>query len=131
MAALMLFGTQLSIFGATSRIISENLVILSPNRFSVQKISKYFYFALWAQILAGAAIFLSGFSEPLTLVIIGAVLNAFSMFVYSGLVLLTNKTSLPRIARPSLLRTIMVGLAFVFYGAFSIFVIAQNIPSLF
>lgn len=131
MAALMLFGTQLSIFGATSRIISENLVILSPKRFPVQKISKYFYFALWAQILAGAAIFLSGFSEPLTLVIIGAVLNAFSMFVYSGLVLITNKTSLPRTARPSLLRTLVVGVAFVFYGAFSIFVIAQNIPSLF
>lgn len=127
MAGVMLFGTQFSVLGSNARISSENLVIADQNRFKINNLPKYFYIFLWAQILAGVAIFASGFTEPLALVVTGAVLNAFSMFIYTGLVLYMNKTSLIKQTRPSLLRTIAVGSAFLFYGGFSIYTIYQRL----
>lgn len=127
MAGIMLFGTQFSVLGSNARISGENLVIASTKKFPVKNMHKYFYGFLWAQILAGVAIFASGFTEPLALVVVGAVLNAMSMFIYSGLVLLMNSTILEKPLQPSLLRKLAVGCAFLFYGAFSIFTIAQKL----
>lgn len=126
-ASLMLFSTQFSVLDATSRIMSENLVILSPKKFKIEGLPKYFYAFLWIQILAGTIIFSLGFTQPLLLVIIGATLNAFAMFVYSGLVLWLNITNLDIKLRPSYFRGLVVVAAFLFYGVFSIFTIAQNL----
>lgn len=126
MAGIMLFGTQFSVLGSNARISSENLVITDQKKFKIGNLPKFFYIFLWIQIVAGIAIFASGFTEPLGLVIIGAVLNAISMFIYSGLILFMNHTSLPKELRPSRWRTVAVGSAFLFYGAFSIFTILQR-----
>jgi len=126
-SALMLFGTQFSVFGSNARIMSENLVLLSPNKFKVEKLHLFFFAFLGLQILAGIIIFALGFTEPLTLVITGAILNAFSMFIYTGLVLSLNLTSLDKALRPSSLRIGLVLLAFLFYGAFSIFTIVTKL----
>jgi hypothetical protein len=130
MAALMLFGTQFSVYGSNSRISAENLVIAKPERFKIEKLSKYFYLFLWVQILAGILIFALGFTEPLALVVTGAVFNAISMFIYSGMVLWLNLTRLAKPIRPSLLRIIAVGAAFLFYGGFSVFTILLNIQKI-
>ncbi|MBU0570142.1 Nramp family divalent metal transporter [Patescibacteria group bacterium] len=126
LAAVMLFGTQFSVFGSTARIMAENLVILSPKKFKIDKLPRFFYSFLWLQILAGIGVLSLGFTEPLTLVITGAVLNAMSMFVYSGMILLLNSTKLQKPLRPSLIRKVIVGGAFLFYGFFSIFTIIQK-----
>ncbi len=123
LSALMLFGTQFSVFGSTSRIMAENLCVLSKEKFKIQNLPKFFYAFLWIQIIAGIIIFLLGFTEPLTLVIIGAVLNAITMFIYSGLILWLNLTNLQKELRPGFLRIFAVAFAFVFYGTFSIFTI--------
>ncbi len=122
---VMLFFTQFSVFGSTSRIISENLVIFSPQKIKSEKISVFFYLTLWLQIIAGVIIFMLGFTEPLALVILGAVLNAFSMFIYSGLILWLNKSELPHPTKPGIFRFAAVTVAFLFYGGFSIFTIWQ------
>jgi len=127
-AGIMLFGTQFSVFGSNARIMSENLVLTSPKKFKIQNISKYFFIFLWIQILSGIVIFAVGFTEPLALVVTGAVLNAMSMFIYSGLVLYMNSKDLPEGTRPKLWRKLVVFAAFAFYGGFSIFVIYQNLP---
>ncbi len=124
--SLMLYGTQFSVFGTTSRIMSENLPILSKKRFNPNNISKYFYSFLWLQILGGVVIFSLGYTEPLQLVVIGAVLNAITMFIYSGLILWLNTTLLNTAQKPSLLRMSMILLSFVFYGGFSLFTIIQK-----
>lgn len=128
-AASMLFSTQFSIMDATSRIMSENLVILSPKKFKIEKLSKYFYAFLWLQILAGVVIFSLGFTQPLMLVITGAALNAFAMFFYTGFVLWLNLTNIEKPLRPSLIRILAVGSAFTFYGIFSFFTILQYLSS--
>jgi hypothetical protein len=127
MAGIMLFGTQFSVYGSNARIATENLVIIDRKKFSPNKSSKFFFGFLWVQIAAGILILLLGFTEPLALVITGAVLNAFSMFIYTGLILWMNMTSLEKHARPSFSRTVAVFCAFLFYGGFSIFTIVQNI----
>jgi len=126
MASLMLFGTQFSVFGSNARIMSENLVIFSSKIFKIEKLPRYFYAFLILQIIAGIVIFSLGFTEPLALVITGAVLNAISMFIYTGLILVLNNTALPKELRPSIFRLIFVSFAFLFYGAFSIFTIIQK-----
>ena len=128
MAGVMLFGTQFSVYGSNARIMSENLVILNPKKFKINKLPKFFYVFLWIQILAGIVIFAVGFTEPLGLVILGAVLNAFSMFIYTGMVLYLNLTNLEKPLRPSPVRIFAVGSAFLFYGVFSFFTILQNLP---
>ena len=90
LVCLMLFGTQFSVYGSNSRITSENLAILNRNKLKTGSLAKYFYIFLWLQIIAGVVIFALGFTEPLLLIITGAVLNAFSMFIYSGMILWLN-----------------------------------------
>lgn len=123
--ALMLFSTQFSVLDATSRIMSENLIISSQKHFKIEKLPIYYYIFLWAQIVLGIIIFASGFNEPLKLVITGAVLNAFTMFVYSGLLIWLNNKSLQKPLRPSIFRNSMVFTAFVFYGVFCGYTILQ------
>jgi len=127
-AALMLFSTQFSIMDATSRIISENLIIFNSKKFKITKLPKYYYLSLWTLIALGILIFSLGFTQPLTLIIIGAVLNAVAMFVYSGLMLWLNLTNLEKPLRPSFVRIFVVTAAFIFYGSFSLITIFQNLP---
>ncbi len=127
MAGIMLFGTQFAVYGSNSRIASENLVIFDQNKFKMMNMPKYFFGFLWIQLLLGALIFALGFTEPLELVVTGAILNAISMFIYTGMILYTNMTLLPKALRPSALRIVAVLWAFLFYGSFSIFTIYLNI----
>jgi len=125
-AGTTLFGTQLTVFDATSRILSEN-ILLSSNKLSEMHLPKIYYSVLWLQILAGIIILLSGFTEPLQLIITAAVLNAFAMFVHVGLTLWLNLSSLEKAIRPNIFRITAMVLAFIFYGGFSIFVLVDRI----
>lgn len=131
MAGIMLLGTQFSVYGSNSRIATENVSILKGGQTTSKTLSKYFYGFLWAQILAGVLIFSLGFTEPLTLVVTGAIMNAFSMFIYTGMVLYTNSTLLHKSLRPNMFRFLTVGTAFLFYGGFSIYTIILNLQKLF
>ncbi len=121
--SLTLFGTQLGVFDATSRILSENVILSSFGKLKEKNLRKLYYIVLWMQILAGVVIMMLGFTEPLQLVITAAVLNAMAMFVHTGLTLWLNMTSLDKEIRPSRLRFVAMSLAFLFYGGFSVYVI--------
>lgn len=118
-----LFGTQLGVFDATSRILSENVILSSFGKLKEKSIRPLYYIVLWLQILAGIGILLLGFTEPLQLVVTAAVLNAVAMFVHTGLTLWLNMTSLQKEIRPSLFRICAMVLAFLFYGGFSVYVL--------
>lgn len=124
---ITLFGTQLGVFDATSRILSENIILSSNGKLADKSIRKAYYYVLWLQIVAGIIIMLLGFTEPLQLVTIAAVLNAMAMFVHTGLTLWLNKTALIEEIRPNLTRTLAMLSAFLFYGGFSIYVVIDKI----
>ncbi len=123
--AIFLFATQLTVFDATSRIMGENLILLSPRHFPTQKLRIYFYGFLWLQILLGCVAFLTGFSQPIVLLTISGVLNAIAMFVHTSLTLFINKTVLPKPLRPSATRAFAMLAALLFFGGFSIFTVTQ------
>jgi len=120
---VMLSATQLTVLDSTSRIITENIALLW--RSESPRISLIYYIVLWIQILFGITIFLLGFNQPLTLIILGAVINAFAMFVYIGLLLRLNNTRLHASLRPSLIRNFILIGAFIFFGVFSTITIVQ------
>lgn len=124
---LTLFGTQLTVFDATSRVLAENVILASNEKLSEKSLPKIYYFVLWLQIAAGIVIFLTGFTQPLQLLTLAAVLNAFAMFIHVGLTLWLNKTTLQKELRPNFLRTSMMTLAFIFYGSFSIYTIIDTL----
>lgn len=113
---LMLTATQMTILDSTSRIITENILLLGDRK-GQPRVARTYFIVLWAQILFGIGIFLLGFDQPLTLITLGAIFNAFSMFVYIGLLLWTNHR-LPQPLRPSIFRTTAMSLAFIFFGVF-------------
>lgn len=122
-ASLTLFGTQLTVFDATSRILTENTVLIASPKLNEKHIPKIYYLVLWLQIIGGAFIFMRGFTEPLQLLVLAAVLNAFAMFIHVGLTLWLNLTSLAKLLRPSVYRITAMVLAFIFYGGFSLYII--------
>lgn len=118
--ATMLFSTQLSVFDATSRITSENLIIINKDKFKPKYLSKFYFIFLWSQIVLGIVILVSGFSEPMGLVTISAFLNAITMFIYTILILWLNSTTLPKELRPIWWRKAVLSLVILFFGMFSL-----------
>ena len=113
---IMLSATQMTVLDSTSRIITENWLLV--RRQPKGKVAHIYYFVLWGQIAWGIAVFLAGFNEPKQLIITSAVINAFTMFIYTGLLLYLNNRHLPPELRPRPWRNVMLALTFLFFGAF-------------
>lgn len=122
---LTLFATQLTVLDSTSRIIAENIILTNPAKIPARKLSKFYYVIIWAQIIFGIIVFLSGFSEPRTLITIGAVINALAMFVYIILVLIVNRRDLPRPIRIPWWRQLILLIMWIMFGVLAVLAIAQ------
>ena len=127
--SIMLFQTQLGVMDSTSRIMAENLAIrkLRGEERGKINLSKIYYSFVWAQIAFGVILFLFNFYEPKTLIVMGAVINAFAMFVHLALVFWLNHKSLPKVFRPSIWRKIIIGIIFIFFGVFSFIVLKDKL----
>jgi hypothetical protein len=127
--AIMLFQTQLGIMDSTSRIMAENLAIkkLANKKKGKISLSKIYFTFVWAQIAFGIILFLFNIYEPKSLIILGAVINAFAMFVHVGLVFWLNNKSLEKPFRPPLWRKILISFIFLFFGFFSIMVLLDKL----
>ena len=125
--SIMLFQTQLGVIDSTSRIMSENLAIrrLHGKENGKINLSKIYYGFVWAQIAFGIILFLFNIYEPKTLIVFSAVINAFAMFVHLALVFWLNHKSLPKVFRPTVIRKIIIGIIFIFFGIFS-FIVLQD-----
>ena len=117
---IMLFQTQLGVMDSTSRIMGENWAFSRLKKKGSEKInlSKIYFTFLWAQILFGIILFLFDY-EPLFLIVTGAVINAFAMFVHVGLVNWMNYKVLPKEVQASIFRKVIVIVMFIFFGVFS------------
>lgn len=116
-AGVMLCATQLTVLDSTTRIITENVILIYSEK-SVFNVSKVYYLILWIQIFFGITVFSLGFDQPLTLIILGAVINAFSMFVYTGILIWLNNSTLAKELRPAPWRNFVLVFTFIFFGSF-------------
>ncbi len=117
-AAVMLFSTQLGVLEASSRIISENVLLLGYQRGKKYQLTKAFYTAVWSQVILGSLIYLAGFREPRVLLTISALLNAAAMMMSFLFLLMLNRRSLAPAQQPSKLRMVIMLLAAVFFAYF-------------
>lgn len=129
-AGLMLFSTQLGVMDTTSRILTENLTLTSDKHFPVSSIRRNFYIFLWLQILLGIAVIAAGFTQPLVLLTLAAVLNAVAMFVHIGLTLWLNLTKLDKEVRPAPWRIGAMFFALIFFGVFTFLTISRYLLTL-
>jgi hypothetical protein len=81
--------------------------------------SRIYFVVAWLTIAAGSIILLSGFNQPLILLVIAACLNGMVMFVYSILLIQLNRRALPPALRVNGLRLGMLVFATLFYGFFA------------
>lgn len=115
LAALMLFSTQLGVLESSSRIISENVMLLFYKKGKKVNLSTGFYIALWTQIILGIVIYVFGFKEPRLLLTLSAVLNAAEMMVSFPLIYLLNKRALIQEIQPGKIRIAIMFAAFIFF----------------
>lgn len=127
---LTLFGTQLTIYDAVSRIMTENVVLAARGRISEKRIPNIYYIMLWVFVVSGIIITLIGFNQPLQLLFIAAVMNAFAMFIHAAMTLRLNMKVMHASIRPNAWRVAVMSLAVLFYGGFSIFVLVTELQKL-
>ena len=110
------FGTFFWIFGSISlvlvalgvvdyvaRLASDVLKTLHLRDNERWSESKLYASIVWTMALLGCAVLLSGFDQPLVLLVLSACLNGIVMFIYSILLIKLNRTGLPpaiRVSRP-------------------------------
>lgn len=126
-ASLMLFSTQIGVLESTSRIVSENFLLLSHKPGKIVNPSLAFYVVLWLQIILGIIVLLLGFDEPRLLLTLSAVLNAVAMMVAFPLVFLLNRKSLKTHYQASFLLRSLLLTGFLFFVLF----VGMTIKSLF
>ncbi|MBE1585949.1 Nramp family divalent metal transporter [Nonomuraea angiospora] len=128
--ALALFASAMGIVDYTSRLASDTIktVYLRDKPVSVNRV--YFY-TVWAMALIGIAVLLAGFDQPLILLVFSACFAAVMMFVYSILLIILNRRSLPE---PIKVRSYRLGAliwSVAFFGTLTVLVVIQQAEKLF
>ncbi|MFH1561529.1 MAG: Nramp family divalent metal transporter [Patescibacteria group bacterium] len=124
-AALMLYSTQIGVLESSSRIISENWLLLSWWKGKRINASLGFYLALWGQIGLGIVLLLLGIKEPRFLLTLSAVLNAVAMMILFPLVWFLNRKRLDQRLQAGWFRQLILLVAFIFFVGFCLLTLAS------
>ena len=81
--------------------------------------------------VAFSVVILSGLSQPLVLLVISAVTGGLMMFMYSALLLLVNRRTLPAEIRPGAGRVAALVWAFLLFGFLCVLTFNQQLQNLF
>ena len=92
--------------------------------------SKLYFLVVWSMITFGVLILLSGFDQPLVLLVLSACLNGMVMFIYSILLIVLNRRSLPQAIRVRGFRLGALFFAVAFYGFFAGWLIIVQVGDL-
>lgn len=119
---ILLFQTQLGIVDSTSRIMGECLALIVTGLKKGQEVnlSAYYFGFVWSQILFGILLFLLNIYEPKTLIVLGAVINAFAMLIHTLLVRLLNR-DFRGVYATSTIRVVFIWIIIAFFASFSLF----------
>jgi hypothetical protein len=127
--AFSLFATAMGIIDYTSRLAADVIktTYLPTSRISESRV--YFYL-VWGLVALGCGILLSGFAQPLALLIISASVGGTMMCIYSALLIAINKHYLPELIRVRSYRLVILIISALVYGALAVLTIRQQLSSL-
>lgn len=126
MAFLMLFSVMWTVIDALTRIVSDIFYTNSRSGplkryFScLENVSLNTLYYVIITIVAVVGAFLIPFRQPLTLLVISAVLGGLTMAIYTPLLVYINNTRLPKPLRPSWLTNLIMALISIFFIYFSV-----------
>ena len=126
--AFSLFAAGLGIADYTSRLAAD---VIKTSYARNASESKVYAGLVWGLVLIGIVVLLAGFSQPLVLLVISAVVGGFMMFLYSGLLILINRKILPAPIRVRGFRLGMLVWAIVLFGVLSVLTFQDRIGDLF
>jgi hypothetical protein len=112
----------------TARLVAD---VLKTAYVKQAKESTLYFGIVWVLVLVGCVIVLSGFAQPLILLVISACVGGLMMFIYSGLLILLNRKVLPGPIRIRAGRTAVLGWSVVLFGVLSILTIIEQVRKLF
>jgi hypothetical protein len=138
------FGSFFWIFGSISLVLVALGVVDYVSRLSADVLktlhlrdserwseSKLYMAIVWTMCLVGCAILLSGFDQPLVLLVLSACLNGIVMFIYSILLIKLNRGGLPPAIRVRGFRLAALCFAVLFYGFFAGWYVITQMGELF
>lgn len=128
---VVLFSTNLIVVDMIGRLTADVLKTTTLRDNDRWSESRLYFITVWAMILFGSIILLSGFDQPLLLLVVASALNGLVMFVYSILLLQLNRGVLPREIGLRGGRLVAIMWAVLFYGFFSVILIIDQGKQLF
>jgi hypothetical protein len=126
--AFSLYAAALGIVDYTSRLGAD---VLKTAYVKDTNESKIYFGLVWCLVLIGCVVLLSGLDQPLVLLVIAAVTGGLMMFIYSALLLLVNRRTLPKEIRPGAGRVAALVWAFLLFGFLSVLTFNQQLQNLF
>jgi hypothetical protein len=129
--AVSLFAAALGIIDYVSRLVADVVRVGYASDSRSWTESRIYLAVVWTMIAFGSAILLAGFDQPLVLVTISTVLGGFIMFVYSCLLVVTNRRYLPEPLKLRGYRLAVIGCAILVLGATTAIVGVDQFGTLF
>jgi hypothetical protein len=126
--AFSLFAAALGIVDYTSRLAAD--VIKTSYRRDANE-SKMYAGLVWGLVAIGIAVLLVGFSQPIVLLVISAVVGGLMMFIYSGLLILINRKILPEPIRVRGWRLAGLIWSVALFGTLSVLTFGDQLGKLF
>jgi hypothetical protein len=137
------FGTFFWIFGSISlvlvalgvvdyvaRLVADVVKTLYAAESERWTESRVYATVVWSMATVGILILLSGFDQPLVLLVLSACLNGIVMFIYSILLIRLNRKALPSAIRVTGVRLGVLAFCVLFYGFFAGWYVIEQIGSL-
>jgi hypothetical protein len=123
--AFSLFTSAMGITDYTSRLASDVLksTYLRESRLTESTI---YFWLVWGLVAIGCVIILSGFTQPLVLLVISACIGGTMMFLYSGLLIALNRRFLPAAIQVRGVRLAVLVWSMAFFGLLAALTIWQQ-----
>jgi hypothetical protein len=128
--AFSLFTSAMGITDYTSRLAADVLKSTYWRESTVTE-SRIYFWLVWGLVAIGCGILLSGFTQPLVLLVISACVGGTMMFLYSGLLILLNRRCLPAPIRIRGVRLAVLVWSILFFGALAGLTIWQQAQRFF
>jgi hypothetical protein len=121
--ALSLFAAALGIVDYTSRLAAD---VLKTMYFPDASESKIYAGLVWGLVVIGIIVISVGFSQPIYLAVISACVGGVMMFIYSGLLIVINRTMLPEAIRIRGVRTGALVWSVVLFGVLAVLTVISQ-----
>jgi hypothetical protein len=123
--AYSLFAATVGILDYTARLAADVLKWTYLRERPISE-SRLYFVIVWVLALSGCGI-LAGFDNPLALLVISSCSGGAMMFVYSILLVVLNRRTLPAALRTAPWRVAVLSLSAAFFGFLSYLVIAEQV----